>query len=228
MFKFPGLAATLACLAFASSPLAAAPEIAATVYDLKPVAKRILYDQKPGSLKVGNQLWYGDRLQLQPSGLVKLVLVDGSIVKVEGGSELTMEKPVGGLGAVLNLAKGLLRIVAEKQQGRSLQVRTAAGVAGVKGTQFQVEAREGSTEVKVLEGAVDVAAPGAESGVSVATAEAVLSYPDRVDSVRKLSFQETQALRKAFKDIIRKKQLEYSKRVRDAKGKRSAKPEGKP
>lgn len=206
---------------------AAPPDIAATVFQVRPVSKRIQYDQKPGALRVGEQLWNGDRLLLQLSGQVKLVLADGSVLKVEGGSDLTLGQTDDGKGTLLGLAKGLIRVVAEKQLGSGLFVRTDAAVAGVKGTQFQVEAQDGRSELKVLEGSVQFTPISGTAGALVQAGEALVSYPDRVDQVRKLNFEEVKALRGAFRDLVKKKQSEYAKRVRDAKGKRT-KPEGKP
>jgi hypothetical protein len=203
---------------------AAKPELGATVFGVKPVATRYLYDGQPGKLKVGNQLWFGDRLLLQPSGQVKLILADGSTVKVEGGSDFTLSPPQEGLGQLLSLAKGLLRVVASPQSGaQRLRVATNSAAVAVKGTQFQVEALEGKSELKVLEGSVEIGAPQGGTPTAVAAGEAVLSYPDRVDTVRKMNFQEVKALRSAFKDLVKQQQLEYAKRVRAAKGKRTIK-----
>jgi hypothetical protein len=207
---------------------AATPEMAATVFSLKPVAERTLYTGKPGPLQIGNQLWLGDRVQLQPSGQLKLVLADGSIVKLEGGSDLTLAKPESGLGQLLKLAQGLLRVVAAKQgEGHRLRVSTGSAAVAVKGTQFQVEAKAGSSELKVLEGSVEIAAAQGGTPTAVAGGEAVISYPDRVDAVRKLNGEEVKALRGAFRDLVRQQQLEYAKRVRALKGKRTTKEGGK-
>jgi hypothetical protein len=204
------------------------PELAATVFGVKPVAARIQYDGKPGGLKVGNQLWLGDRLRLQPSGQVKLILADGSTLKVEGGSDLTLAKPEGALGSLLKLAQGLIRVVAAKQGlGQKLRVETQSAVVAVKGTQFQVEAQDGKSELKVLEGLVEINAPQGGTPTAVAAGEAVMSYPDRVDAVRTMNFKEVKALRSAFKDLVAQAKKDYAKRVREARGKRTTKEEGK-
>jgi ferric-dicitrate binding protein FerR (iron transport regulator) len=157
-----------------------------------------------------------------------LVLADGSVLRLEGGSELTLEKPSSGLGTLLKLAKGLLRLNAEKQNGKQLLLETSNAVAAVKGTQYQVEAAADKTELKVLEGKVELTPLKGGTAVAVRAGEAVLSYPDRVDAVRKLNFEEVKALRGAFKELVEEKKKEYAKRVREAKGKRSApKPEVK-
>lgn len=219
----------LAAPAFAADPAAAAqPELGATVFGVKPVSARTLYDGKPGKLAVGNQLFYGDRLTLQPSGQVKLILNDGSTLKVEGGSDLTLRPPQGAIGTLLSLAKGLVRVVAAKQlDGKRLHVETLNAVVAVKGTQFQVEAMEGKSELKVVEGVVEINAPQSTSVTAVSAGEAVLSYPDRVDAVRKLSFQEVKKLRGEFKDLVAEQKKAYAKRVRDVKGKRTTTKGGK-
>lgn len=222
----------LASLLFAAPLLAAeappAPELGATVFGVKPVSLRTTYDGKPGELKVGNQLWYGDRLVLQPSGQVKLILNDGSTLKVEGGSDLRLERPQGALGALLKLAKGLVRVVAAKQLvGSRFKVETQNGVVAVKGTQFQVEVLEGKSELKVLEGVVEINAPQSATVTAVGAGESVLSYPDRVDAVRKLTFEEVKKLRSDFKDLVDEQKKAYAKRVREVKGKRTIKQGGK-
>jgi ferric-dicitrate binding protein FerR (iron transport regulator) len=126
------------------------------------------------------------------------------------------------------LAKGLLRLNVEKQNGRQLLLETSNAVAAVKGTQYQADAQEGHTEVQVLEGRVELKPKAGGAGVMIGPEQAAVSYPDRVDAVRKLNFAEVKALRIAMKELVEQKKKEYAKRVREAKGKRSApKPEGK-
>ncbi len=99
-------------------------------------------------------------------------------------------------------------------------MRTSDAVVAVKGTQYQVEAGQAKTELKVLEGKVELANIKGGKPVDVGAGEAVLSYPDRVDAVRKMNFEEVKALRAAFKELVDKKKQEYAQRVREAKGKR--------
>jgi ferric-dicitrate binding protein FerR (iron transport regulator) len=215
-------------LALSVAAGAAAPRMA-TVYDAKPVARVLSAGAAAGeTLYTGQPLYLGQKITVDPSGRAGLVLADGSVLRLEGGSELTLAQPASGLGTLLKLAKGLLRLNAEKQNGRQLLLETSNAVAAVKGTQYQVNADAARTEVQVLEGQVELKPAAGGAGVMIGAQQAAVSYPDRVDAVRKLNFEEVKALRTAFKELVEQKKKEYAKRVRDVKGKRSTpKQEGK-
>lgn len=210
-------------LALTVAPLAAAQvPLAATVFDLRPVAQLLAPAAvAPELLHAGQALYLGQQVHTEPSGRLGLVLADGSVLRLEGGSDLELQKPVQGLGVLLKLAKGLLRLDAAKQHLHQLLIETPNATAGVKGTQYQVDAQEKSTAVQVLEGSVALTPKSGGPGVLIHAGEMAVSYPDRVDAVRKLSFEEVKALRSAMRELVEQKKLEYAKRVREAKGKRS-------
>jgi ferric-dicitrate binding protein FerR (iron transport regulator) len=199
----------------------------ATVYDVKPVAFAAQGTEEGKALFAGQALYQGQRVWTKPSGRAGVALADGSVLRLEGGADMIIEHPVEGPGTLLKLARGLLRLVAAKQDGRRLLIQTGSAVAGVKGTQYQIEAGDGKTEVKVLEGSVELKPISGGASVLVNAQEAAVSYPDRVDAVRKLNAQEVKALKGAMKELVAQKKKEYTKRVRDARGKRTNTQEGK-
>lgn len=202
--------------------LSAAQERLATVYDVKPVALVAQGAGEGKALYVGQALYLDQRVWAKPSGSIGLALVDGSVLRLAGGGELSLAKPSAGPGTLLRLARGLLSLVAAKQDQRQLLVQTGSAVAAVKGTQYQVDAQDGKTEVKVLEGSVELKALSGSAAVLVGAQEAAVSYPDRVDAVRKLSADEVKALKGVMKELVEQKKKDYAKRVREARGKRSA------
>jgi hypothetical protein len=223
------LSRRLICLALLSLalPLAADGDRVATAYEVRPVVQAQLSPQGPQPLKAGQPLYAGTQLKAQPSGRAKLLLVDETIVAVEGGSDLTVGMDTEG-SLLLKLMAGLGRLVSSPAKQRKIVLETNTAVVAIKGTQYQVRANAEHSEVQVLEGAVELKPLSGTAAVLVSAGEAALSYPDRVDAVRKLTFKEVQGLKKAFKDLVRKSQLDYAERVRQAKGKRSTKTEGKP
>lgn len=166
-------------------------------------------------LKVGVPLYGGDRVKSSELGSAAMVLGDGSTVRLSRNSEMTLSPDSkSGSSSVLELIKGLLQANVHKQGSATFQIKTASGVAAVKGTQLQVDAGGAQTEVKVLEGVVELHSAMGEKSVSIASGEKALSYGDRVSEVKKMTAAEVAALRKAFKDRVFRQKADYSNRVK--------------
>ncbi|GEM_PF-1923329 len=114
-------------------------------------------------LKRGDTIHVGDAIDVPDDAKLKLLMVDGSVLSLAGGSKMTIKNyendPATGKRDVqLSFDKGLLRsVVAKAGGGSKFEVETATGVAASRSTDWFVEAAPGETTVSVLEGAVAVA-----------------------------------------------------------------------
>jgi hypothetical protein len=121
-------------------------------------------------IKVGDAVHVGDTLDVPASAKLKVRLDDGSIIAAGSSSKVTIETfALNGADkrdVKLTLATGLLRaIVSAVGEPQRFEVSTATGVAAVRSTDWFIDARPGSTQVGVLEGAV--ALTSAATGKSV-------------------------------------------------------------
>ena len=111
------------------------------------------------ALKIGDGVNVGDTVDVPQGAKLKLRMEDGSVLAAASGSRLTIDAYATGGGekrdAKLTLASGLLRaVVAWVGEPQHFEVDTATGVAAVRSTDWFIEARPGSTQVGVLDGAV--------------------------------------------------------------------------
>ena len=111
------------------------------------------------ALKIGDGVNVGDTVDVPQGAKLKLRMEDGSILAAAAGSRLTIDAYATGgsekRDAKLTLASGLLRaVVASVGEPQHFEVDTATGVAAVRSTDWFIEARPGSTQVGVLDGAV--------------------------------------------------------------------------
>jgi FecR protein len=104
--------------------------------------------QPPGesvrTLKIGKSVVYDERIETSTSGVVQVLLLDGSTFTVGPGSNLVIDKfvydPKSGKGSlVASFSKGALRFVGGKlSKGEpGISVKTPAGVPTVRGGMFQ-------------------------------------------------------------------------------------------
>jgi hypothetical protein len=112
-------------------------------------------------LKPGDVVHVGDSIDVPQGAKIKIRLDDGSIIAAAPGSKVTIKAfAMGGAekrDSELTLESGLLRaIVSSVGEPQKFEVSTATGVAAVRGTDWFVEARAGSTQVGVLEGVVSL------------------------------------------------------------------------
>ncbi|MGE3528464.1 MAG: FecR domain-containing protein [Methyloceanibacter sp.] len=136
---WPSLGGTLllALLAFQSASSAERVGVAAAV---KPEAT----SQPPGgdtsTLKIGKSVVYNERINTSGSGVVQVLLLDGSTFTVGPGSSLIIDKfvynPSSGTGElVASFSKGALRFVGGKlsKNEPGVKVKTPAGSLTVRG-----------------------------------------------------------------------------------------------
>ena len=104
--------------------------------------------QPPGeqmrTLKIGKSVVYNERIDTSGSGVVQVLLLDGSTFTVGPGSSLVIDKfiydPKSGRGSlVASFSKGALRFVGGKlsKEEPGISVKTPAGVLTVRGGMFQ-------------------------------------------------------------------------------------------
>ncbi|HUT12700.1 MAG TPA: FecR domain-containing protein, partial [Thermoguttaceae bacterium] len=104
--------------------------------------------QTPGgsttTLKIGKSVVYNERIATSESGVVQVLLLDGSNFTVGPGSDLVIDKfvynPRTGSGELAaGFSKGALRFVGSKlsKSERGVKVKTPAGRLTVRGGIFQ-------------------------------------------------------------------------------------------
>ncbi len=102
---------------------------------------------------VGLDLVSGDGIHVPAAGRATVVLIDGSDVTLEGGTDLVIAATAEGMRA--SLAHGELRVVAAHQrQGQRLVISTPVAEAIVVGTRFSLEHDGTTTRLIVEEGQV--------------------------------------------------------------------------
>jgi hypothetical protein len=114
----------------------------------------------PVPLKLGDAVSITDTIDVPPDGKLKLRMRDGSVVSLASGTRLTVaayQTDASGQrqNAELSLAQGLIRaVVAPVNHPAVFEVSTAVGTAGVRSTDWFIEAHPDATQVGVLEGSV--------------------------------------------------------------------------
>jgi hypothetical protein len=132
--------------------------------------------------KLGEKIYLNDRIITQADGFAKLLLKDKSILKVSPSSELTVSIQLLGTedkNTTINLLRGKIRSLVVEKLGAnsSYEIRTAVAVAGVRGTDFEVEALD-NTIVRCFTGKVNIA------NIDPAIKGSVLLGPNTYTSVR--------------------------------------------
>src|SRR4029077_141391 len=93
-------------------------------------------------------------------GKLKLRMSDGTVISLAAGTRMTVaayQTDAGGQrqNAQLSLAQGLIRaVVAPVDHPANFEVSTAVGTAGVRSTDWFIEAKPGAVQVGVLSGSV--------------------------------------------------------------------------
>jgi hypothetical protein len=114
----------------------------------------------------GSELHEGDTVQTGGGGRVEISLAAGSIIRLGENSRVTLQaaQPQRAFSARLfvgNLWTKVHKLIA----GERFEVETENGVAGVRGTEFRVEATAGQPDLlRVYEGVVKVGDAHVEAG----------------------------------------------------------------
>ena len=112
------------------------------------------------ALKLGDKVAVSDTIAVPVDGKLKLRMADGSVISLAAGTRLTLavyQTDAGGQRQTvdLSLAQGLIRaVVAPVNHPSTFEVSTAVGTAGVRSTDWFIEAKPGSAQVGVLSGSV--------------------------------------------------------------------------
>ena len=115
----------------------------------------------------GSQLVEGTQLQTGGDGYVSVRLADGSLIKVQAGSDVTLERMrrrtvTGDTSLGIGLQRGSVQstVTPKNTRGQRFDIRTPLAVASVRGTEFDVSvADNGNTATSVTQGVVAVRAP---------------------------------------------------------------------
>lgn len=129
----------------------------------------------------GEHLGEGEAVRAAAGSRAMLRLRDGSLVEMNGRSELRVS--LGWRNTTLNLARGIVIVQAAKRSSGHLYVKTADARVAVTGTIFSVNSGIKGSRVSVIEGTVHVAQAGGDSvlqaGQQVSTSSSVGQVPVR-------------------------------------------------
>jgi FecR protein len=133
-----------------------------TVSSLEGNATAAQAGQSAQPLAAGAVLHEGDVVETAPGGRVEISFANGTLLRIGESSRVELrEAPVSGGAFRARLLLGNLWAKVHKLiAGEHFEVETENAVAGVRGTEFRVEAAGGKSEdlVRVYEGAVEVKA----------------------------------------------------------------------
>ena len=136
--------------------------------------------QPPAPLSAGSKLEEGTAVHVGPEAFVAVKLADGTVVRVQAGSELNLRQlrrrgRAGSLQSVLEMRSGTVEstVPPNAEAFRRFELRTPQAVTSVRGTRFDVSMGEsGQTTASVLSGSVAVQSrPGVATASHTAAAE---------------------------------------------------------
>ena len=147
-------------------PLGAAAQVAATVEGVQTPAW-VEREGKRTPLAPGMELKAGDQVTTGDGSRIVIKLAEGSLVKLgENGTlrftELSTGREV--FKAVINVLQGAFRFttdVAQKARKREVSIGVSQVVAGIRGTDLWGRSRAGTEIICLIEGRIEIAAPGA-------------------------------------------------------------------
>ena len=129
----------------------------------------------------GEQFGDGEAVRTAAGSRAMLRLRDGSLVEMNGRSELYVT--LGWRNTTVNLARGIVIVQAAKRTSGHLYVKTADARVAVTGTIFSVNSGIKGSRVSVIEGTVHVAQAGGEAvlqaGDQVSTSASMGQVPVR-------------------------------------------------
>jgi hypothetical protein len=132
-------------------------------------------------VNVGDQLSEGETVRTASGSRAMLRLRDGSLVEMNGRSELYVT--LGWKNTTVNLGRGIVIVQAAKRRTGHLYVKTADARVAVTGTIFSVNSGIKGSRVSVIEGTVQVAQAAGDSvlqaGDQVSTSTSMGEVPVR-------------------------------------------------
>jgi len=150
--------ATLVSMALAFSPALSAQGQSAGQISREIPNVNIQHGLKAQPASAGSKVLWGDLVTTDRGGRARIVLDDGSILNVGSDSQLrVVQHDAANQRTQIQLAYGRLRASAVHlaHAGSSFEVRTPTAVAGVVGTEFDLESINSVTSIQVYEGAVN-------------------------------------------------------------------------
>jgi FecR protein len=140
--------ASCAGMAFAAATAASPPALAAVRVGVAAAVTPEATSEPPGeasrTLRIGSAVVYNERIDTSGTGVVQVLLLDGSTFTVGPNSNLVIDKfvydPARGKGElVASFSKGALRFIGGKlsKPVGGVQVKTPAGELTVRGGMFQ-------------------------------------------------------------------------------------------
>ena len=131
---------TIAALAILGQSLPALAEKVGVAAAVNPDAFSSLSGAPKNQLNIGKSIFYNERINTTSSGLVQVLLVDGSTFTVGPGSDLVIDRfvydPSKGTGQIsASFSKGVMRFVGGKisKNADGVTINTPAGVLGIRG-----------------------------------------------------------------------------------------------
>lgn len=150
-------AALLACLALA--PNTAWAEKVGVAAAVNPDAYSSLRGAPEKQLTIGKSIFYNERISTDGSGVVQVLLVDGSTFTVGANSDLVIDKFVYDPGKqsgeiVATFSKGAMRFIGGKisKNADGVTVKTPAGSLAIRGGMFQGSLARGNSIFSFLYG----------------------------------------------------------------------------
>jgi hypothetical protein len=122
---------------------------------------------------IGDSVAPGDTVSVPEDSKLRLRMNDGSIVTVAASSRMTIDNydvtATGARqGAELTMTAGLVRAaVSAGGETPNFEIKTATGVAAVRGTEWYVDTQGDSTKVYVVTGNVSLADPTGQNAVTI-------------------------------------------------------------
>jgi hypothetical protein len=120
----------------------------------------------PSALYRGAPVRQGDTVRTLPETRLRITFEDGTRLVLGADSKVALARYAGAAGGdgegVLELLRGIVRVVLEKAAWHSFEVETRTAVASARSTQWIVELSDDGTAVFVVDGSVAVRAAGQE------------------------------------------------------------------
>src|SRR5262245_386307 len=124
------------------------------------------------ALALNDELCPGDTVRAGANSRADVALLDQSVMRIRAGTELTLTGVRNDQTSLVEMLRGTAHFLT-RGGARSLEVETPFSVAGVRGTEFQVEVDADQTLVSVLEGNVHTSNAAGE--LAVASGQAALA-----------------------------------------------------
>lgn len=124
---------------------------------------RLMRDGAPADLAVGAEVREGDQILTGAKGRVKVLLSDDSVLALGSKSEIRIETHRFSVASKerktrIYLGNGAVRALVQKtvqSEAADFEVRTGNAVAGVRGTEFVLEAENGASRLSTFSGEVE-------------------------------------------------------------------------